>query len=93
MPEFNSGAVGFISYEAVSYFEPSVKKIIDQTSYFPESIFFITSYLIIFDNQENKIFIVSHADLRKSNNIDDEYSKSLEEINSLNSLIDKSKII
>ena len=76
LPEFNSGAVGFISYEAVSYFEPSVKKIIDQTSYFPESIFFITSSLIIFDNQENKIFIVSHADLRKSNNIDGEYSKS-----------------
>ena len=50
LPEFNSGAVGFISYEAVSYFEPSVKKIIDQTSYFPESIFFITSSLIIFDN-------------------------------------------
>ena len=84
LPEFNSGAVGFISYEAVSYFEPSVKKIIDQTSYFPESIFFITSSLIIFDNQENKIFIVSHADLRKSNNIDGEYSKSLEEIKSLN---------
>ena len=93
LPEFNSGAVGFISYEAVSYFEPSVKKIIDQTSYFPESIFFITSSLIIFDNQENKIFIVSHADLRKSNNIDGEYSKSLEEIKSLNSLIDNSKII
>ena len=30
---------------------------------------------------------------RKSNNIDDEYSKSLEEINSLNNLIDNSKII
>ena len=43
LPEFNSGAVGFISYEAVSYFEPSVKKIIDQTSYFPESIFFIAN--------------------------------------------------
>ena len=40
--------------------------------------------------EENKIFIVSHADLRKSNNIDDEYSKSLEEINSLNNLIDNS---
>ncbi len=92
LPEFNSGAVGFISYEAVSYFEPSVKKIFDPTSYFPESIFFITSSLIIFDNQENKIFIVSHADLRKSNNTESEYIKSLEEIKSLNSLIDNSKI-
>ena len=43
LPEFNSGAVGFISYEAVSYFEPSINKIEDQTSYFPESIFFAAS--------------------------------------------------
>ena len=25
LPQFNGGAVGFLSYEAVSYFEPSVK--------------------------------------------------------------------
>ena len=80
LPEFSSGAVGFISYEAVSYFEPSVKKIDGQTSYFPESIFFITSSLIIFDNEENKIFIISHADLRESDNFEKEYKNSLEEI-------------
>ena len=80
LPEFNSGAVGFISYEAVSYFEPSVNKIEDQTSYFPESIFFITSSLIIFDNEENKIFIISHADLRESDNFEKEYEKSIDEI-------------
>ena len=27
LPQFNGGAVGFLSYEAVSYFEPSVKKL------------------------------------------------------------------
>ena len=93
LPEFNSGAVGFISYEAVSYFEPSVKKIKNQTSYFPESIFFITSSLIIFDNVENKIFIVSHADLRKAGSIEIEYEKALKDIQILNDLIDRSKNI
>ena len=93
LPEFNSGAVGFISYEAVSYFEPSVKKIKNQTSYFPESIFFITSSLIIFDNVENKIFIVSHADLRKAGSIEIEYEKALKDIQILNDLIDSSKNI
>ena len=58
LPEFNSGAVGFISYEAVSYFEPSINKIEDQTSYFPESIFFITSSLIVFDNEDNKLLMI-----------------------------------
>ena len=93
LPEFNSGAVGFISYEAVSYFEPSVEKIKDQTSYFPESIFFITSSLIIFDNEENKIFIVSHADLRKAEKAENEYEKALDDIQILNDLIDSSENI
>ena len=93
LPEFNSGAVGFISYEAVSYFEPSVEKIKDQTSYFPESIFFITSSLIIFDNEENKIFIVSHADLRKAEKAEYEYEKALDDIQILNDLIDSSENI
>lgn len=93
LPEFNSGAVGFISYEAVSYFEPSVEKIKDQTSYFPESIFFITSSLIIFDNEKNKIFIVSHADLRKAEKAENEYEKALDDIQILNDLIDSSENI
>ena len=90
LPEFSSGAVGFISYEAVSYFEPSVKKIDGQTSYFPESIFFITSSLIIFDNEENKIFIISHADLRESDNFEKEYKNSLEEIKVITKIIESS---
>ncbi len=90
LPEFNSGAVGFISYEAVSYFETSVKKIEGQTSYFPESIFFITSSLIIFDNEENKIFIISHADLRESDNFEKEYENSLEEIKVITKIIESS---
>jgi Anthranilate/para-aminobenzoate synthases component I len=90
LPEFNSGAVGFISYEAVSYFEPSINKIEDQTSYFPESIFFITSSLIIFDNEDNKVFIISHADLRDSENFEKEYEKSIDEIKTISQVIESS---
>ena len=90
LPEFNSGAVGFISYEAVSYFEPSINKIEDQTSYFPESIFFITSSLIVFDNEDNKVFIISHADLRDSENFEKEYEKSIDEIKTISQVIESS---
>ncbi len=90
LPEFNSGAVGFISYEAVSYFEPSINKIEDQTSYFPESIFFITSSLIVFDNEDNKVFIISHADLRDSENFENEYKKSVDEIKIISQVIESS---
>ncbi|MFL2673471.1 MAG: anthranilate synthase component I [Dehalococcoidia bacterium] len=80
LPQFNGGAVGFLSYEAVSYFEPSVKKIKDSLTYFPESIFLIGSSLIIFDHEEESIFVVSNADLRGETDLEKKYNLCLEEI-------------
>ena len=87
LPKFNGGAVGFLSYEAISYFEPTVKKIKDSLAYFPESIFMIGSSLIIFDHEEDCIFLVSHADLRTNSNINLVYKECLSEIENLTSKI------
>ena len=92
LPQFNGGAVGFLSYEAVSYFEPSVKKIKDSLTYFPESIFLIGSSLIIFDHEEESIFVVSNADLRDGANFEKQYNDCLTEIEHIISQITESNI-
>merc|ERR1711991_128106 len=56
----------------------------------PESIFFITSSLIVFDNEDNKVFIISHADLRDSENFEKEYEKSIDEIKTISQVIESS---
>ncbi|MBH60475.1 MAG: anthranilate synthase component I [Dehalococcoidia bacterium] len=92
LPQFSGGAVGFLSYEAVSYFEPSVKKIKDSLAYFPESIFLIGSSLIIFDHEEESIFVVSNADLRDGANFEKQYNDCLTEIEHIISQITESNI-
>tara|TARA_B100001029_G_C15063773_1_gene461296 strand:- start:8347 stop:9816 length:1470 start_codon:yes stop_codon:yes gene_type:complete len=92
LPQFSGGAVGFLSYEAVSYFEPSVKKIKDSLTYFPESIFLVGSSLIIFDHEEESIFIVSNADLRNGANLDKQYNTCLKEIENIIPQITESNI-
>ena len=59
---FNGGAVGFLAYEAVNYFErlPSPDK---DTLGLPESVFMLTRTFLIFDHVSHTIRIVSHADL------------------------------
>ena len=59
---FNGGAVGYLSYEAVNYFErlPSPEK---EVLNLPEAVFMITSTFLVFDHLEHKIEVVSHAHL------------------------------
>ena len=59
---FNGGAVGFLAYEAVNYFEtlPSPE---EDALGLPESVFMLTRTFLIFDHVSHTIRIVSHADL------------------------------
>ncbi|MGH2542014.1 MAG: anthranilate synthase component I family protein, partial [Ardenticatenaceae bacterium] len=57
---FNGGAVGYLAYEAVNYFErlPSPEK---DALGLPESVFMVTTTFLIFDHLRHKIQVVSHA--------------------------------
>ena len=57
---FNGGAVGFLSYEAVSYFERLAAPEQDPLG-LPESVFMMTDTFVIFDHLLHKIRVVSHA--------------------------------
>lgn len=62
MQRFSGGAVGYLSYEAVSYFErlPSQEK--DPLD-LPESVFMLTTTFVEFDHLRHKMRVVSHAHL------------------------------
>ena len=57
---FNGGMVGYLSYEAVNYFErlPSPEA---DTLGLPESIFMLTTTFVVFDHVRHKLRVVSHA--------------------------------
>ena len=59
---FNGGAVGYLSYEAVNYFERLPSPDSDPLG-LPESIFMVTTTFLIFDHLSHKIRVVSHAHL------------------------------
>ena len=78
--KFNGGAVGYLAYEAASYFEklPTPESdILD----LPESIFMLTTTFLIFDHLRHKIRVVSHAHL--NGNIPQKYAEAIERIDDL----------
>ena len=62
LDKFNGGAVGYIAYDAVRYFEELPTPGADPFG-LPESIFMLSTTYLVFDHLRHKIKVVSHAHL------------------------------
>ena len=77
---FNGGAVGFLSYETVSYFERLAAPEHDPLG-LPESVFMMTDTFLIFDHLLHKIRVVSHA--RVGEDVKRGYAEAVERIDDM----------
>jgi anthranilate synthase component 1 len=60
LPRFFGGAVGYLSYDMVRFFERLPDQTIDDLNV-PDSMFMLTDTLVIFDHKLQKIKVVSNA--------------------------------
>jgi anthranilate synthase component 1 len=61
LPRFAGGAVGFLGYEAINFFEPKVPLADGDDLHLPEMLFMIPSGLLIFDHRLRSLKIVVNA--------------------------------
>ena len=83
LPLFSGGAVGYLGFEAVTQFEPTVPRAKKDDLGIPDAYFFITDTLLIFDHLERRIKIVANAhvaDPRQADRAYDEAVKKIEEL-------------
>ncbi|MSQ26016.1 MAG: anthranilate synthase component I [Dehalococcoidia bacterium] len=60
LPRFLGGAVGYLAYETMRYFERLPTPAPDPNA-LPESVFLFTDTILVFDHLKRKIIVVSHA--------------------------------
>lgn len=77
---FNGGMVGYISYDAVQYFERLPAPESDPLGV-PESVFMMTTTFLIFDHVRHVIRVVSHAFL--DGDVETAYREAVERIDEL----------
>ena len=63
LPRFHGGAVGYLAYDAISYFEPRVPAMPADPQGLPESVFTFVDTLLVFDHLRHDIKVVSHVRL------------------------------
>ena len=81
LPRFLGGAVGYLGFECVRYFEPRVVQSPVDKLGLPESVFLFVDTLLVFDHLKHKIQVVSHA--RLDGDIAKAYAEAVERIDRL----------
>lgn len=76
LPSFLGGAVGFLSYEAICAFEPRVPAAPGAGRGFPIGRFLLVNGMVVFDNLERTVKVVSHLDLADNRSIADAYAEA-----------------
>ena len=80
LPRFCGGAVGFLSYEAVTRFEELPSPGSDPVS-LPESVFMFTDTMLAFDHISHSIKVISHV--RLDGDIETNYENAVHKIEDL----------
>ena len=89
LPRFYGGAVGFMSYDMVKFFEDLPDTVKDDTDW-NDSYFMITDTLVIFDNLKHNVKVVCnvHLDNDKSDT-NNQYKKAIETIDQIIALLNR----
>ena len=82
LPRFSGGAVGFISYDMVRFFEELPENTIDDLNV-PDSQFVITDTMLVFDNVSQTIKIISNAFIEDGDDLSAVYEKTMQKISVL----------
>ncbi|MBI4667267.1 MAG: anthranilate synthase component I [Nitrospinae bacterium] len=87
LPRFYGGAVGFLTYDVVRFFEKMPQTAVDDLGT-PDALFAVTDTILIFDNISNTIKVVSNAYVG-GEAPEKAYEKALSKIDSIIALLKK----
>ncbi len=59
-PRFTGGLVGYLGYESVRYFEPTLKSKMDSAS-IPDGIYMLADTIVAFDHARRSIFLIANV--------------------------------
>jgi anthranilate synthase component 1 len=82
LPRFLGGAVGYLSYEAVRYFERLPVAPNDPLG-FPDGVFMFVDTMLVFDHLERRIKVVSHVHADDDTPIERSYAEAVARIEGL----------
>jgi len=88
-PPFFGGAVGYVGYDAVQQFEPTVSQTPGDDLGLPESIFFLADTLVVFDHKLRRLLLIANAILDEADSPEEAYAAARVRIEAVVEMLDR----
>ena len=88
-PPFFGGAVGYLGYDAVRQFEPTIGDPPADDLGLPEAVFMITDTVLLFDHKLRRLLVVANAMLGDYDSPDEAYQEAVGRVASLIEILDR----
>jgi anthranilate synthase component 1 len=83
LPHFNAGAVGYIGFDVIPFFEPTVTVHPRDDLRIPEMSFMIARVLVVFDHRFRRLRLIVNALIEEGRKIEEIYQEALARSNEL----------
>ena len=80
LPVFHGGAVGFLGYDMVRFFEPTLPEAPKDELGLPDMVFMITDTVVIFDHKHRKMSLVANVHTDEHESLEAAYAWAKEQI-------------
>ena len=88
LPRLTGGLVGYVSYDAVRWIERLPDAPPDDLG-MPDMVFLLVDTVLVFDNKEQKILLVSHADVSNPDRRDEGFRSAVARLDELAARLDR----
>ncbi len=88
-PPFFGGAVGYLAYDAVRQFEPSIGESPLDDLELPEAVFLVTDTVLLFDHKLRRLLVVANAILEDHDTLEEAYFEAVGRVSSLIEMLDR----
>ena len=93
VPHFVGGAVGYIGYDVVRFFEPTVPIHPHDDLKIPEMIFMIPRMLLVFDHRFRKLRLICNAHIPDDGGIDQAYDDAVARLESASARLSEQHVL
>lgn len=87
LPPLSGGAVGYISYDCIKYFEPKTKRPLKDTLKLPEAVLMMSDLIVAYDHVYQRFQIIHNVDVSQPELLQANYAKARAQIEQVEAVL------